>query len=66
MRANTISIAMLAGVWLACVAGTAQGPGRPSFDSVAATHRTIPGSMDPCGPHRPIAGICRMLRPVRG
>jgi hypothetical protein len=66
MRSRTIHVAILAGLLLACVAASAHGPGRPSFDSVVAMHRGIPGSMDPCGPHRPIAGICRMLRPVRG
>ncbi|MET0936064.1 MAG: hypothetical protein ABWX83_08740 [Luteibacter sp.] len=66
MRVTTSSIAILAALLLATLCGTAQGPAPPSFDSVAGVHRGIPGSMDPCGPHRPIAGICRMLRPVRG
>ena len=38
----------------------------PSFDSVAASHRSDFWSTDPCGPHRPMVAICRMLRPVRG
>jgi len=66
MRVTTKSIAMLAGLVLALAGGRAQGPGQPSFDAVAATHRNDVGSTDPCGPHRPMVAICRMLRPVRG
>jgi hypothetical protein len=66
MRVTTKSIAMLVGLMLALACGRAQGPGQPSFDSVAASHRGDLWSTDPCGPHRPMAAICRMLRPVRG
>ncbi|HVI56765.1 MAG TPA: hypothetical protein VM621_17120 [Luteibacter sp.] len=60
------SIAMLAGLVLALAGGRLQGPGQPSFDAVAAVHRSDFWSTDPCGPHRPMAAVCRMLRPVRG
>jgi hypothetical protein len=66
MRASTTSIAILAGLVLALASGRAQGPGQPAFDTVAAAHRSDFWSTDPCGPHRPMVAICRMLRPVRG
>jgi hypothetical protein len=66
MRVTTKSIAMLAGLVLVLAGGRAQAPGQPSFDTVAATHHNDVWSTDPCGPHRPMVAICRMLRPVRG
>jgi hypothetical protein len=66
MRVTMKSIAMLAGLTLGLVCGCARGPGQPSFDTVAASHRSDFWSTDPCGPHRPMVAICRMLRPVRG
>jgi hypothetical protein len=66
MHVTTKSIAMLVGLMLGLACGRAQGPGQPSFDGVAASHRSDLWSTDPCGPHRPIVAVCRMLRPVRG
>ncbi|MDQ7994698.1 MAG: hypothetical protein AAGC76_02470 [Luteibacter sp.] len=66
MRIKTSAIAIGAGFLLAVACGCAGGAGRPSFDSLAAHRAGDPASTDPCGPRRPIVGICRMLRPVRG
>lgn len=66
MHTKTRAIAIGAGFLLALACGNAHGPGRPSFDSLAAQRAGDPGSSDPCAPHRPMVGICRMLRPVRG
>jgi hypothetical protein len=66
MRITIRSMALAAGLVLALPGGMAAAPSQPSFESVAAAHRPDPWHTDPCGPHRPIAGICRMLRPVRG
>lgn len=66
MRITIRSIAAIAGLVLALPGGLAAAPGQPSFETTAAAHRTDLWSTDPCGPHRPIVGICRMLRPVRG
>jgi hypothetical protein len=57
---------LFAGLALAVACGTAGGLGQPAFDDVALRHRPDPWHSDPCGPSRPIASICRMLRPVRG
>ncbi|QWT18876.1 hypothetical protein KPL74_14115 [Bacillus sp. NP157] len=64
-RRSTIK-ALLVGLLLAMACGSAGGLGQPSFDSVALRYRPDPFHSDPCGPSRPLAGICRMLRPVRG
>jgi hypothetical protein len=66
MHVTVKTIAMPVGLILALACGHAQGPGRPSFDTVAASHQSDVWSTDPCGSHRPMAAICRMLRPVRG
>lgn len=66
MRIKTSAIAICAGLILAAACASAGGAGRPSFESLAARNAGDPASTDPCGPHRPIVGICRMLRPVRG
>jgi hypothetical protein len=60
------SIVIVAGLALALASGVAAGPGQPSFERVSAAHRGDPWSTDLCGHHRPMVGICRMLRPVRG
>ena len=67
MRIPVRSVAFAVGLALSLVAGAAGGAARPSFDEVAA-HRGAddPWRADPCAPHRPITGICRMLRPVNG
>lgn len=62
---RTICI-LFTGMALALACGATGGQGQPSFDTVAARHARDPWHSDPCGPTRPIAGICRMLRPVRG
>jgi hypothetical protein len=66
MRVTTRSIAMLAGLLLALACGRAHGPGQPSFDSVATSHRGDVWNTDPCGLHRSMGAVCRTLRPVRG
>ena len=66
MRIRTRTVALVAGLVLSLAAGVAGGAGRPSFDDLAAQHRNDPWRADPCAPHRPITGICRMLRPVSG
>lgn len=66
MRFRLRTAALAIGGALCMVAGAASGPGRPSFDALAGTrHRALPGQSEPCGLHRPIAGICPLLRPVR-
>jgi hypothetical protein len=64
MRIRVRTVAILAGLAFSLGAGAAGGPGRPSFGEVAAQHRGDPWRVDPCAPHRPVTGICRMLRPV--
>jgi hypothetical protein len=66
MRTTTKPIAILAGLALSLACAAAHGPGRPSFDGVAARFHADPWNSDPCGFRRPLAGICRMLRPVSG
>lgn len=66
MRLTVRYMALIAGLAVAMASGSASGPGRPSFEDVAAAHRGYPWNTDPCGLHRPIVGLCRMLRPVRG
>ena len=66
MRIRIRTVAIIAGIALSLVAGVAGGAGRPSFDELAAHQRSDPWRADPCAPHRPITGICRMLRPVNG
>lgn len=67
MRISIRFAALAIGMALSLGAGVAGGAARPSFDEVAA-HARIgePWRDDPCAPHRPITGICRMLRPVNG
>lgn len=67
MRSTIRSVAILAGIALSLACGVAGGAGRPSFDEVAATgpHNDI-WSTDPCGSHRHMVGVCRLLRPVHG
>ena len=66
MRITFRPMLIVAGLALALASGAAAGPGQPSFDGMAAAHRGSPWSTDLCGHHRPMVGICRMLRPVRG
>lgn len=66
MRNRTRTVAVVAGILLSLAAGMAGGAGRPSFDQVAAHLRNDPWRADPCAPHRPITGICRMIRPING
>ncbi|WP_448096399.1 hypothetical protein [Luteibacter yeojuensis] len=66
MRPTIRYMALIAGLAVSMASGSASGPGRPSFEDVATAHRGYPWSTDPCGLHRPMAGLCRMLRPVRG
>ncbi|KJV36800.1 hypothetical protein [Luteibacter yeojuensis] len=66
MAARRTITLFLAGLALTVACGSAGGLGQASFDSVALRHRPDPWHSDPCGPTRPIVGICRMLRPVRG
>ncbi|NID15926.1 hypothetical protein [Luteibacter yeojuensis] len=66
MRTRTRTVAFVAGILLSFAAGVAGGAGRPSFAEAAAHQRNDPWHADPCAPHRPITGICRMLRPVTG
>lgn len=66
MRITIRFIALVAASIVAVPGGLAAAPGQPAFESVATAHRHDPWNTDPCGPRRPIAGICRMLRPVRG
>jgi len=66
MRIRTRSIVLVAGLVLSLAAGVAGGAGRPSFDDLVGQQRNDPWRADPCAPHRPITGICRMLRPVSG
>jgi hypothetical protein len=61
---RTFSI-LFTGIALALACGAAGGHGQPAFETVAARHRPDPWHSDPCGPTRPMAGICRMLRPVK-
>lgn len=65
MAARRTICILFTGMALALAGGAAGGLGQPSFDSLAARHAPDPWHSDPCGPTRPIAGICRMLRPVR-
>ncbi len=66
MHTTVRYMALVAGLAVSLASGAAWGPGRPSFDDMAAAHRGYPWNTDPCGLHRPIVGLCRMLRPVRG
>lgn len=66
MAARRTIFTMLAGTAIALCCGVAGGAGQPAFDTVALRHHHDRWHSDPCGPSRPIAGICRMLRPVRG
>ena len=65
MRIRTRT-AFVVGIALLLAAGMAGGAGRPSFEDVAAHRQSDPWRADPCAPHRPITGICRMLRPING
>jgi hypothetical protein len=66
MRIGIRTVALVMGVMLSLAAGAAGGAARPSFDALAGHRTSDPWRMDPCGPYRPITGICRMLRPVNG
>lgn len=67
MRDTNRGIAILAGIVLSLACGVAGGAGRPSFDEVVASRpRSDLWSTDPCGAHRHMVGVCRLLRPVRG
>jgi hypothetical protein len=66
MLIRTRTVAFVAGIVLSLAAGMAGGAGRPLFEQVAARQHADPWRADPCAPHRPITGICRMLRPISG
>lgn len=66
MRPMSRSTALIVALAFALGSAAVAAPGCPSFDAVASATRVPLWDTGACQSHRPLFGICRMLRPVRG